>query len=269
MNSKIDLTTFVETLNGKMNLKVNAAYKHFEKEIESLFYNFNSKGTLIGNGERNKIKIFNTRVHIINIKSFKCPTIINQVAYKYFRKSKAKRSFENAVYLLSKNVGTPEPIAYAEIFSILGLKDSYYASKHLDYDLTFRELVNNPDFPERELILSEFTKFTYLLHENGILFKDHSPGNTLIKKENGIYNFFLVDLNRMVFKTLTMEERVKNFSRLTPRKEMVEKMSKSYAELTGENFSGIFELMWKETELFQTKYHRKKRLKNFFYLKKI
>jgi hypothetical protein len=39
------------------------------------------------------------------------------------------------------------------------------------------------------------------MHEASINFLDHSPGNTLIvKKSEGKYDFYLVDLNRMNLK---------------------------------------------------------------------
>ncbi|GAL62961.1 hypothetical protein JCM19300_979 [Algibacter lectus] len=38
-------------------------------------------------------------------------------------------------------------------------------------------------------------------------------------------------------------------------------MSDEYAKCSGENYDDIFNLMWKETEDFQYKYYRKKRLK--------
>ena len=47
---------------------------------------------------------------------------------------------------------------------------------------TYRELITFPNYPDREEILRQFTAFTKQLHDNGVLFKDHSPGNTLIKK---------------------------------------------------------------------------------------
>ncbi|WP_369441175.1 hypothetical protein [Algibacter lectus] len=99
------------------------------------------------------------------------------------------------------------------------------------------------------------------MHEKEIHFLDHSPGNTLIKRNGDTYNFYLVDLNRMNFKTLDFDTRIKNFSRLTIHKSMVEVMSDEYAKCSGENYDDIFNLMWKETEDFQYKYYRKKRLK--------
>ena len=46
------------------------------------------------------------------IKAFKIPNLINKIAYKYFRKSKAKRSFEFASRLVTLNIGTPKPVLY-------------------------------------------------------------------------------------------------------------------------------------------------------------
>lgn len=226
--------------------------------------NFNRTGENFIIGKRNSIKIFDFQDKKVNIKSFKVPHLINKIAYKYFRKSKAKRSFEYATILLEKGVGTPKPIAYFENYDTIGLKDSYYVSEHLQCDLTFRELVEIPDYPENDIILREFTKFSFDLHQKGIEFMDHSPGNTLIKKRNeGIYDFFLVDLNRMDFhETMDFDSRMENLSHLTPKKEMIKVMSNEYAKLyTNQTESEIFEKMWFFTNDFQERFAKKKRLK--------
>lgn len=234
------------------------------KDILSLIQNFHTSGELFGNGDRNKIKLFDLNGKTVNIKSFKIPNIINKVAYKYFRKSKARRSFEYATILLEKKIGTPEPIAFLENFNFIGLKDSYYASEHLITELTYRELVEIPEYPDNENILRQFTKFTFDLHEKGVEFLDHSPGNTLIKKvSEGIYDFFLVDLNRMNFhENMSFEQRMNNFSRLTPKREMIEVMSNEYAKFyTDKSEAEIVEKMWQTTADFQEEFARKKRLK--------
>ncbi|MBE8723936.1 Kdo domain containing protein [Flavobacterium hungaricum] len=247
-----------------MNFKVNPVFEKSTKSILDTITTFNSSGELFGNGDRNKIKLFDLNGKTINIKSFKIPNIINKVAYRYFRKSKARRSFEYATILLEKNIGTPEPIAFLENFNVIGLKDSYYVSEHMAADLTYRELVEIPDYQDRENILRQFTKFTFGLHEKGVEFLDHSPGNTLIKKtENNTYDFFLVDLNRMNFhEKMSFEQRMNNFSRLTPQKEMVAVMSNEYAKFYKEKPEAvIFEKMWLATTTFQEEFARKKRLK--------
>ncbi|CAN1524119.1 Lipopolysaccharide kinase (Kdo/WaaP) family [Flavobacteriaceae bacterium] len=234
-----------------------------KEEVLLLIQNFKSSGKLFGDGKRNIIKLFELDGITINIKSFKIPNLINKIAYKYFRKSKARRSFEFAALLLEKGIGTPQPIAYLENHSWIGLKDSYYVSEHLQCDLTYRELVEIPDYPDHENILRQFTRFSYDLHQKGIEFKDHSPGNTLIKKTtDGKYEFFLVDLNRMNFhQTMSFDLRMKNLCRLTPVKEMIAVMSNEYAKISGESEALIFETLWNKTTDFQEKFYRKKRLK--------
>lgn len=233
------------------------------RDILSLIKNFSTSGQLFGNGQRNVIKLFDIEGVTVNIKSFKIPNIINKVAYCYFRKSKARRSYEYATILLEKGIGTPQPLAFLENFNFIGLQDSYYVSEHLDADLTYRELVEIPDYPDHDNILRQFTRFSFELHEKGIEFLDHSPGNTLIKKkEDGNYEFFLVDLNRMEFHdAMSFEMRMKNLCRLTPVKEMVAVMSNEYSKLYSESEEKTFETLWKYTADFQEKFYRKKRLK--------
>ncbi len=247
-----------------MIFEINPDFKPYEKEIRVCFQNFENSGVDFIIGKRNKIKLFQVDQSQMNVKSFKVPNFINQLIYKYLRKSKARRSFEYANILIEKGIGTPTPIAFQENYNAFGLQGSFYASAHQAYDLTFRELVEVKNFPNEENILRQFTQFSYKMHEAGIEFKDHSPGNTLIKKlSNDDYEFFLVDLNRMNFHdSMSIEMRMKNLSRLTPKKEMVKIMADEYAKISGENAEKLCELLWKFTSEFQTKYHRKQNTKS-------
>lgn len=244
-----------------MKLKADPIYASREKKIRSLIIDFEKSGTIIGSAQRNKIKTFLLDGKTVNVKSFKIPNAINKFVYRFFRKSKAERSFYYAQNLISKNIGTPQPIAFAENTTSFSFLESYYISEHLDYDLTFRELVINQEYPQWEEILRAFTRFTFRLHENQIEFLDHSPGNTLIQvKENG-FDFFLVDLNRMNFRELNFIERMKNFSRLTPKKDMIQIMSNEYSKHIDKSEEEVFERMWFFTNQFQKKFARKKELK--------
>lgn len=244
-----------------MKLVISENFRSSEKEILELIKHFDGRGTLVGPGKRNKIKLFELQGITVNIKAFKVPNAINQVVYRYFRKSKAERSYTYAHKLLEKGIGTPRPIAYLEERNPVTFVHSYYISEQLDYELTFRELVLKADYPHHECILRAFTRFTWKLHDKGIEFLDHSPGNTLIQLNNGDYKFFLVDLNRMNFKKLSFEERMKNFSRLTPQKDMVRVMASEYATLISEPEELVFERMWEYTKEFQKDFKRKKALK--------
>ena len=231
----------------------------FKKNLIKTIHDFDAiEG---GEGNRNVIKIVTLSGSKINIKAFKKPNLINKIVYKFFRKSKAQRSFEYANKLTELGVGTPKPIAYFEHSNMLFFGQSFYVSEHLDCDLTYRELTKDFNIPDYDIILRAFTRFTFGLHQKNIHFLDHSPGNTLIKKNGDHYEFYLVDLNRMKFAPMDFETRVKNFSRLTIHESMVQVMSDEYAKCSGEDYNKIFDLMWKKTEAFQEKFHKKKRLK--------
>ena len=239
---------------------IHDSYKSFEKEIDSFIESFETSGESIKD-KRNRLKLFDLNGTVVNIKSFKVPHLFNQIVYRFFRKSKSQRSYEYANILLELGLGTPQPIAYYEFPTLMLFKKSFYISEHQKSDLTYRELSNDLNYPNHEQILRAFTRFTYNLHQKGILFLDHSPGNTLITITEVGYNFSLVDLNRMIFKPLSFNNRIKNFERLTTYESMVKVMSDEYAKISGEPFKDVFELMWKSTQDFQKKFHGKKRLK--------
>lgn len=246
-----------------MNIKIHPDFSNFEPNLLSFIENFNNQGIIFGDGKRNIIKIFDLNEKKVNIKSFKKPNFYNKIIYKFIRKSKAQRSYNYANLLLKNKIGTPQPIAFIENFDLFGLKDSYYISEHLTTELTFRELVQVPNYPDHENILRQFTRFCFDLHEKGIEFLDHSPGNTLIEKStNDKYNFYLVDLNRMKFHDkMDFDTRMNNLRRLTPKQEMIAVMSNEYAKFYDKSEQEIFDNLWKKTSDFQYKYFRKLRLK--------
>ena len=221
------------------------------------------EGKILVNGQRNIIKLFEFEEITLSIKSFKKPNLINKIVYRYFRKSKARRSFEFASKLMEMQIGTPQPVAFFENYDFIGLKDSYYVCEHLENVFEFREIVQNEAFENRDFIIRKFAQFTFEMHEKGIEFLDHSPGNTLIRKNNdGSYSFFLVDLNRMQFhETMNFQTRMKNLSKITHKKDMIAVMSNEYAKLSGDDENTVFETMWKLTSDFQYRFHRKKRFK--------
>ena len=244
-----------------MNFIIHKKYKNLKNDLLEVIFNINSYENEFGTGKRNSIKKVKVSDKTVIIKAFKIPNILNQIVYKYFRKSKALRSFEFATKLSKLKIKTPEPIAYLEFSTIFGLKKSYYISEFVDYDLTYRELSLQSKSSDDKDVLKAFTKFTYDLHEKEITFLDHSPGNTLIIRKKNEYDFYLVDLNRMQFGKLNFDDRMRNFSRLTSEKEIIQLMSEVYAELSDENFEKVFKTMWFYTQKFQKKFQRKQRFK--------
>ncbi len=252
------------------NFVIHPDYNTIQDKVKSAIINFDDYKETLGDPGRNVIKIVDVDGKKHTIKSFKVPNVINQIVYRFFRKSKAQRSYEYANKLLGFGINTPFPVAYELNTTILLFKKSYYVSALEDCDLTYRELTTDFDIVDHEAILRAFTRFTYKLHENGVNFLDHSPGNTLIKREKDGYKFSLVDLNRMEFGSMDFETRIKNFAKLTIHESIVRIMSNEYAKCTGKDEQTIFDLMWQYTKEFQYRYYRKIRIKKriFFWKKK-
>lgn len=209
-------------------------FSQYNEEIVLTLKKFKTSGTILGNGNRNVIKIFEINGLLFNFKSFKQHNIINRHVYKFYRRSKARRSFEYAQLLLDKNFCTPKPVGYIENHDFIGLTSSYYISEHLENTFTLAEILFNRDFSGRTEIIKGYTALIYNLHENGIQFIDNTAGNFLIRQENGVYRFYIVDLNRINFYAhIKIHKRLENFGNLTLDKEIMKIISEEYASLSG------------------------------------
>lgn len=243
-----------------MKYHIAPTYQDKADRMLEIVTHFESRGENFDERNRNSLKLFDLDGETINVKSFKVPNLINKIAYRYFRTSKARRSFEYAHRLLENGVLTPLPIGYFEECGLF-FGRSYYVSQHLSYDLTYRELIRDSAYAGNEAMLSAFAKFTQGLHQKNIHFLDHSPGNTLINiKDNG-YEFYLVDLNRMEFGLMDFNTRMANFRRLSSIESQVHVMATAYASASGEDPDTVFNTMWQGIQEFQKGFHRKKRFK--------
>jgi hypothetical protein len=254
-----------------VNIVISEDSKFLKTDIDQILHRFKNEGKLIGDGNRNVIKVLEVEGKQFNIKAFKIPNIVNQIVYRFFRKSKAQRSFEYATKLEALGIKSPQPIAYIEHKTILTFKKSYYISKQVNYDLTFHDLLLNKNLPGYENIMRAFTRFTFLLHEKGIHFLDHSPGNTLITVTDDNCEFALVDLNRMAFRTLSFDERMKNFARLSPRDHMLDIMSNEYSKIyKAHTEKEIKEKMYHYSREFMDSFAKREAFKKkyFFWRKK-
>lgn len=242
-----------------MESSFSAQYLAFKQEVTDLILDFSNIGTTLIEGSRNTIKTVKlSNGSLINIKSFKRPNLINQFAYRFIRKSKARRSFEYGMYLQERGLGTPAPIAFFEDPNTFTFDTSYYVCEHLSYDFMYRDLVSYDQyFENRDEILREFVRFTFRLHENEVEFLDHSPGNTLIVDNDGDFQFYIVDLNRMNIGPLSRKQRIKNFAKLTHREDVMKVMAGEYARLINDDEKDVFQEMMYYNKWFQYKWHRK------------
>jgi len=239
-----------------MDYQINPKYGSLEKAILDIPRRFDREGEVIDN-RRNVIKILEVGGERFNVKSFKRPNIVNQFVYAYIRKGKARRSFEYANMLLEREVDTPEPVACIVYRNAWGVTRSFYISRQEEYDYTFRDLrVKRP--VDLEIILREFTRFTYHFHTQSIYFIDHSPGNTLIRREGEELKFMLVDLNRIKFMEISPLVGLKNFYRLNASDDMIDIIADEYARLTHSDAGEMTRLLKEWTHAHDEQVRRRK-----------
>src|SRR5665647_2631733 len=97
-----------------MKLGINPAYQKLEEFITCLPEVFERDGESIYKS-RNELKVFEKEGLSINVKRYRKPIWVNRVAYTFFRKSKARRAYENALILLDKGFETPNPVSYTHL----------------------------------------------------------------------------------------------------------------------------------------------------------
>ena len=241
-----------------MPYEINPKYKNVNDLVDNIESYCLSSNRIIYD-QRNVIFLVNFEDHDYVVKSFKQPNIINRIAYRYFRASKAKRSFQYSL-ILGSDI-TPTPIAYIENVESYFLGKSYYISKYFNYDYTIHEVLIDKKLEDRSRILEQFASFTYKLHEGKILHHDYSHGNILIKKplsEDENYIFKIIDINRMEFITLSMNKRLDNFSRINADDSDMKIIMSQYAKLTDANPEVAFE----KAKFYRDDFYKKRAIKN-------
>ena len=238
--------------------ELNENYENIKDFLLNIKYYFQNNFNTIHKA-RNELKVIEYRKLKMVVKSFKMPNFINQIVYAYFRDSKAKKSYKNAIKLINLGINTPKPVGYIEFYKNFLFKDSFFISEKLDYLFTIREPLRDLNFVDRELILKRFVVFTYNLHKKGIYHKDYSAGNILVfKNERGEYDFSLVDINRMEFKYINLELALDNFAKLWLDEANLYFIAKEYAKSSDID----------EQKAINILKNRDKKLKNFIKLKR-
>lgn len=200
-------------------------------------------GTVIYKG-RNELREMDWYGTKVVIKSFRVPNLINRIAYGVFRSSKAQRSFEYAEMLRREGIGSPTPVAYYTERNGLLFTRSYYVSLKSECPYSYVNLMRG-DFPGQEEILRAIARTTAALHEKGYLHKDYSRGNILFRHTDKGVEVEIIDLNRIRFRTVNMEEGCRNFERLPGTPEMFAILADEYAKARGFDANECLKLILK------------------------
>lgn len=118
--------------------------------------------------------------------------------------SKAKRSWNGAMELLRRGVGTAMPLAYFEHANDPSLRRNFYISAFVPHDfaiskafLAFKSGESHFEGIAAETLYHAFARFTLHMHNSGIYFRDFSGGNILVQRHGDDLQFVLIDTARL------------------------------------------------------------------------
>ena len=189
-----------------MRIHINTAAEHLRDFAQRLPELFGQGGEILHAG-RNTIKAFDVGDERIVVKRFRRPNLFQAFIYTFFRRSKARRSYEHAVRLRALGIDSPEPIAWSEYRRHGLLSDTYYVSRRSDYAPLSQTTEHFPAAGTLP-VLEAFARFAVSLHEKGIEHRDFNHGNILWSRTAaGVYRFQLIDINRMHFEDAGLSSR--------------------------------------------------------------
>lgn len=246
-----------------MKLVVNPEFHALNDFVKRLPGCFEREGKTIYK-ERNELKIFEEGGFLLNVKSYRKPVFANQVVYTFFRKSKARRAYENALEVLTQGFDTPKPVAYIEGKKGGLLNKSYFVCLQCPYTRMFREFANYSDISGREDIPQALAQYVAKMHQAGILHLDFSIGNILFEKTEAGIHFSLVDLNRMAFQPVDQKTGCRNFERLRGNGEFFRILAETYAKARGFDAESCLKMMLHYNAKSVKRFTRKSKLKRRF-----
>lgn len=217
-----------------MKIVLNSKYEPFRAFVEALPARFGSAGRVLHCG-RNEIRMFEAEGRRFVVKKYKRPNLVNRIAYTFFKKDKARRSYCFTARLREQGIYAPEEVASISVKRRGLFATAYYISLYCDY--TPISKLFDPVFycgkPEKcRMIIDAFVRFTVDLHRKGILHNDYSRNNILYKVESNDCRFALIDLNRMQFRRrLSKRACIREMRRLGCDWDMLYYVSKKYAQL--------------------------------------
>ncbi len=244
-------------------IRISDSYEEERSWLEHIPATFDLHGEIVQENRRNVLRKVAHRGKMYNIKSFHVPHFVNRIVYTFFRKSKALRSYEHALILREKGIGTPAPIALLTEKRGGLLSRSFYVCEQLPEDYQEIRFCYRGPLAGNEEVLTAFAQFTAKVHDAGVFHTDYSPGNILFRhdKESGEYDFQLVDINRMKFCNITMEMGCRNWARLFECDEIYDFVARQYAKARGFDEDKCVSLIMQAKNAFNDRKIRKKKLK--------
>ena len=225
------------SLTPVRRIRVREPYRAWGCRIGELNRRLGADGVTLHSG-RNVIKTATLSVPVgesieVAIKAFRVPDRLRGFIYARLRPSKARRSMAYAEKLLQLGIRTPDPVACIEYEDAGCLRESYYICRYWPADVDLTELLYRGDTIEErtDSLLKQLARFTFLQHDKGVQHLDYNPGNVLTRSTGASFEFALVDLNRLRFGSLDMDDRISGLVRLTTSIDYLRIIGRQYADM--------------------------------------
>ena len=241
-----------------MNITVNPEYIRLKPFVESLPESFDHSGQLIYD-RRNKVRLFDVNGETVVVKRYKVPLFYQRIDYSYFRPSKAKRAYLFALTLESLDINTPVPIAYLEDTRMGIFRQGYFVSSftsHPSLKDHRDELIADP------VLFDSYVRFLVEMHDKGFMHGDQNLSNILFWKEDDIYRFEVIDINRSHFiSDPSQDDCLRNLMRISRDREFSHKVVERYAEIRGWDKARSVDFVDRQID----KYERKRKMRKLYH----
>jgi len=216
LKEEFGLPLVLPPFKGRVHPKYNCP--EFLKAISNCQALFNEPSCRILLEGRNRVAsvrlpVGGNKSEEIGIKEFRVQGI--NALKSLFLPSKAKKAWRGSMELIRRELATPNPAAYLEKRKGRMLDKSFFLSEWVEDVKEIRPLFRQLPHEELKELLASLAAHLFISHQKGILHRDLSDGNVLVKKNQaGEYVFYLVDTNRIKIKQkISPLSRMKNLIR--------------------------------------------------------
>jgi hypothetical protein len=230
--------------------KISDEFAALNEFIVNLPVAFDHTGLIIKDN-RNVIRKVDTAQGTLVIKSFKGMYFFNRVAYSFFRKSKAERSYLNSASLNEKGIFTPPNVGWLDTYRWKLLEKSYYICLYSPHKTFQEHLVDHAnDENYKKTLYAHLLTFVIKLHRAGINQMDLSLGNILVIPTTDGYEFSMVDLNRVRFHKMSFRQGLNNLRKIEIPLDDLNNLIREYAVQNGQSPEAAVAMYWADTQRF-------------------
>lgn len=160
-----------------------------------------------------ELAISETRTRTVVIKEFRIQGV--DKLKSVVQPSKALKAWRGASALYIKGFNTPCPVVFLEKRKDRFVEQSFFLSEMIEDAEEIRFLFPRLESDKLKELLSALADNLSRIQTEGIIHRDLSDGNILVKREGDVYVFYLIDTNRIrIKKRVGTLRQVKSLVRL-------------------------------------------------------